>query len=98
VSLQVSSQQSRLAANPIQAEDEVRDGPDQGHKANETHPRDGGTRITLPENRVPSRQRSEKKLKSDGNDIPEVVQHITNSQHLLPELVRSQDPGRVSPV
>ena len=47
VPFKVSSQQSRLMANAIASEDEVNDRPDQGHEPNETHPRDGGARITL---------------------------------------------------
>jgi hypothetical protein len=79
VSLQVLSQQSGPMANAIQAEEEVHDSPDQGHEPNETHPRDGGARVTFVENRVPSRQPSEKQPQSDGSDVPGVVQQIPNS-------------------
>jgi hypothetical protein len=65
-------------ANAIQAEEEVHDSPEQGHEPNETHPRDGGARIALVENRVPSRQHREKQPKSDGSDVPDVVHQITN--------------------
>ena len=65
-------------ANAIDSEDEVHDSPDQGHEPNETHPRDGGARITLVENRVSSRQHREKKSKSDGGNAPDVVHKIIN--------------------
>jgi len=64
-------------ANAIDSEDKVHDSPDQGHEPNETHPRDGGARITFVENRVPGRQHREKQPKPDGSDVPHVVHQIT---------------------
>jgi hypothetical protein len=78
VPLKVPSQQSGLMANAIDSEDKVHDSPDQGHEPNETHPRDGGARLTLMKNRVPSRQHREKKSKSDGSNAPDVVHKIIN--------------------
>ena len=56
VPLKVPSQQSGLMANAIDSEDKVHDSPGQGHEPDEAHPRDGGARITLVEDRVPSCQ------------------------------------------
>jgi hypothetical protein len=80
VPLKVPSQQSGLMANAIDSEHEVHDSPDQGHEPNKPYPRDGGTRIALVENRVPSRQHREKQPKSDGSDVPDVVCQITNGR------------------
>jgi hypothetical protein len=80
VAFKVPSQQSGLMANAIDSEDEVHDSPDQGHEPNETYPRDGGTRITFFENRVPSRQHRENQPKSDCSDVPDVVRQITKGR------------------
>ncbi len=64
----------------IDSEDEVQDSSDQGRKPNEAHPCDGRARITLMEDRVPSRRYGEKQPESNDGDVPEVMREMTSGR------------------